>query len=92
MATKKKQPMSQPDNNGQPSGPRRWVSLIFYIIAFVLLGYYFFGDKEGQGISKDLSYTKFTAYVEADAIDKITVYDDRIVFEFRSGIEKTVQM
>ena len=76
MATKKKQPMSQPDNNGQPSGPRRWVSLIFYIIAFVLLGYYFFGDKEGQGISKDLSYTKFTAYVEADAIDKITVYDD----------------
>ena len=68
--------MSQPDNNGQPSGPRRWVSLIFYIIAFVLLGYYFFGDKEGQGISKDLSYTKFTAYVEADAIDKITVYDD----------------
>ena len=68
--------MSQPDNNGQPSGPRRWVSLIFYIIAFVLLGYYFFGNKEGQGISKDLSYTKFTAYVEADAIDKITVYDD----------------
>ncbi len=68
--------MLQPNNNGQPSGPRRWVSLIFYTLAFVLLGYYFFGNKEGQGASKELSYTKLTAYVEADAIDKITVYDD----------------
>jgi cell division protease FtsH len=76
MATKKKQPMLQSDNNGQPSGPRRWVSLIFYTLAFVLLGYYFFGNKEGQGASKELSYTKLTAYIEADAIDKITVYDD----------------
>ena len=76
MATKKKQPILQPNNNGQPSGPRRWVSLIFYTLAFVLLGYYFFGNKEGQGASKELSYTKLTAYIEADAIDKITVYDD----------------
>ena len=68
--------MLQSDNNGQPSGPRRWVSLIFYTLAFVLLGYYFFGNKEGQGASKELSYTKLTAYIEADAIDKITVYDD----------------
>ena len=76
MATKKKQPTLQPNNNGQPSGPRRWVSMLFYILAFLILGYYFFGNKEGQGVSKELSYTKFTAYVEADAIDKITVYDD----------------
>ena len=68
--------MLQPNNNGQPSGPRRWVSLIFYTLTFVLLGYYFFGNKEGQGASKELSYTKLTAYIEADAIDKITVYDD----------------
>ena len=76
MATKKRQPIPQPNNNGQPSGPRRWVSLIFYTLAFLIVGYYFFGNKEGQGASKELSYTKLTAYIEADAIDKITVYDD----------------
>ena len=76
MATKKKQPIPQQNNNDQPSGPRRWMSILFYTLAFALLGYYFFGDKENQGISKELSYTKFTAYIEADAIDKITVYDD----------------
>ena len=52
------------------------MSILFYTLAFALLGYYFFGNKENQGISKELSYTKFTAYIEADAIDKITVYDD----------------
>jgi len=76
MATKKKQPIPQQNNNDQSSGPRRWMSILFYTLAFALLGYYFFGDKENQGISKELSYTKFTAYIEADAIDKITVYDD----------------
>ena len=76
MATKKKQPTPQQNNNDQPSGPRRWMSILFYTLAFALLGYYFFGNKENQGISKELSYTKFTAYIEADAIDKITVYDD----------------
>ena len=76
MATKKKQPTLQPNNNEQPGGSRRWVSMIFYMIAFVLLGYYLFGNKEGQGASKELSYTKLTAYIEADAIEKITVYDD----------------
>ena len=74
MANNRRRPI-QPENK-QPSGPRRWISLIFYTLAFALLGYYFFGNKEGQGISKDLSYTKLTAYVEADAIEKITVYDD----------------
>ena len=76
MATKKKQPIPQQNNNDQPSGPRRWMSILFYTLAFALLGYYFFGNKENQGLSKELSYTKFTAYIEADAIDKITVYDD----------------
>ena len=76
MATKKKQPTPQQNNNDQPSGPRRWMSILFYTLAFALLGYYFFGNKENQGLSKELSYTKFTAYIEADAIDKITVYDD----------------
>ena len=73
---KKRQMPQQMNNNGQPSGPRRWLSILFYTLAFAILGYYFFGDKESKGFSKELSYTKLTAYVEADAIDKIVVYDD----------------
>ena len=67
-----------PQSGKQPSGPRRWVSILFYTFAFALIGFYFFGDKEGQGASKELSYTKLTAYVEAGAIEKIEVTDDLV--------------
>ena len=60
----------------QPGGGRRWLSLLFYTIAFALMGFYFFGDKESRGVSKELSYTKLTAYIEAGAIDKIEVTDN----------------
>ncbi|MBR4263565.1 MAG: ATP-dependent zinc metalloprotease FtsH [Paludibacteraceae bacterium] len=60
----------------QPSGPRRWLSIFFYTVAFVLIGFWLFGDKEAQGVSKELSYTKLTAYIDADAIEKVVVYDD----------------
>ena len=80
MADANKRRRLQPqieDNNNQPSGPRRWVSILFYVIAFALIGYYLFGDKETNSASKELSYTKLTAYVEADAIEKIVVLDDQ---------------
>ena len=64
------------NNNEQPSGPRRWGSILLYTIVFALLGVYFFGNDDRRGASKELSYTKLTAYIEADAVDKITVYDD----------------
>ena len=67
MADANKRRRLQPqieDNNNQPSGPRRWVSILFYVIAFALIGYYLFGDKETNSASKELSYTKLTAYVE----------------------------
>lgn len=64
------------NNNEQPSGPRRWGSILLYTIVFALLGMYFFGNDDRRGASKELSYTKLTAYIEADAVDKITVYDD----------------
>lgn len=66
----------QMNNNEQPSGPRRWGSILLYTIVFALLGIYFFGNDDRRGASKELSYTKLTAYIEADAVDKITVYDD----------------
>jgi len=74
MATKNKQPMPQ---NGQPSGPRRWLSILFYTAAFALLAFYMFGDKQDKGPNKELSYTKVTAYIDADAIEKLTIYDDQ---------------
>lgn len=51
------------------------MSILFYTAAFALLGYYMFGNKEG-GTVKELSYTKITAYIDADAIESVTVYDD----------------
>jgi len=51
------------------------LSILFYTAAFALLGYYMFGNKEG-GTVKELSYTKITAYIDADAIESVTVYDD----------------
>jgi cell division protease FtsH len=75
MAENKKQRAPQP--NKQPSGgPRRWISILFYILAFTFLGYYLFGNKDVQGASKELSYTKLTAYIDAGAVDKIDVKDD----------------
>ena len=72
----------QPDDN-EPQKPRpnRWISLLLYIVAFVLLGYWMFGEggaerAEGQ---KKLSYTQLKTYVEKDAIKSITAYDDNTV-------------
>ena len=59
----------------QPGKGRRWLSIFFYIVAFTLLGMWLFGDKEG-GSAKDLTFTKIQTYIEDDAIDRITVYDD----------------
>jgi cell division protease FtsH len=60
---------------GQPGRPRRWLSILFYTFAFALLGYYLFGDKDSAA-TKELTFTSIQAYIEADAIDRITVYDD----------------
>ena len=75
MANNTKRRMPQ---NNQPSGPRRWLSILFYTAAFVLLGYWIYGDKADKGPSKELSYTRLTAYIEVGAIDKIDVSDDLI--------------
>ena len=76
MAEKRNKPMQAPQN-GQPSGPRRWASILFYVLAFAILGYWIYGDRGDRSVSKELSYTKLTAYVEADAVDKVVVYDDQ---------------
>ena len=49
--------------------------MIFYIIAFALIGYYFFGDKDPHE-SKVISYTNLQSYIDNDIIEKIEVSDD----------------
>ncbi|MBR6829167.1 MAG: ATP-dependent metallopeptidase FtsH/Yme1/Tma family protein, partial [Paludibacteraceae bacterium] len=73
---KKRRGPQQMNNDQQPGKGRRWISLLFYTLAFAILGFYLFGDKEGNGVTKELSYTKLTAYIEVGAIDKIEVTDD----------------
>ena len=80
MAERENKQQRGPQPRGpQPSGPGRWLSIVLYTAAFVLLGYWIYGDREAGGNSKDLSYTKLTAYIEADAIDKITVSDEALL-------------
>ena len=81
---KRKQLQPQPNNsNGQNNpnnrkDPSRWRGLLttlFYIVAVFLVVSWFFGDKDSR-TNKELSYTKFTAYVESNMVEKLVVYDD----------------
>ena len=67
---------NQPRTPQQPQKPKRsrW-SWLYYIvmITLVVLLFYPFG---GRGSQKDLSYTKFQAYIDNDAVASVTVSDD----------------
>ena len=62
--------------NNQKPNRWRWVSWLLYSVAFFLLAMWMFGGDAGSTASKELSYTKFVAYIENDAVKDITVYDD----------------
>ena len=74
MAEQKPKQTKQPNKNNQQPKRSRW-SWIYYAIMIALLFFFFnpFGDKK---VDKDLSYTKFTAYIENDAVASVVVYDD----------------
>ena len=62
-------------NQKQPKKKSNW-SWIYYVLMIGFIVSLFFpigGDKTS---SKDLSYTKFTAYIENDAVASVKVYDD----------------
>lgn len=70
-------PMGNFNGGNEPQKPRRrWVSFVLYTLIFGLMGLWIFGGKEKSGGTKDLSYTKFTAYIENNAVEKLVVYDD----------------
>ncbi len=71
---KPKQPNQQPKKNQQPKRSR-W-SWLNYAIMIGLMVLFFFPVGGKDGADKDLSYTKFTAYIDDDAVASVVVYDD----------------
>ena len=65
----------RPQEQPNASPRRRWFRILFYIVLFAMLGYYFWGDKEG-GVSKEITYTELQDYIEAGAIEKVEVDDE----------------
>jgi len=65
-----------PTNPKEPSKWGRLLTTLFYVAAVFLIGMWMFGDKESSRTKKELSYTKFTAYVESNMVEKLVVYDD----------------
>ena len=62
-------------NQKQPKKKSNW-SWIYYVVMIGLMVLFFFPIGGEKTSSKDLSYTKFTAYIENDAVASVKVYDD----------------
>ena len=67
---------ANPNNPKEPSKWGRLLTTLFYVAAVFLIGMWMFGDKDSSRAKKELSYTKFTAYVESNMVEKLVVYDD----------------
>lgn len=52
----------------------RWV---YYVLLFGALAYFMYQPGKEKQTDKQLSYTQFIAYIQNDAVEKITVSDDR---------------
>ncbi|MBR5854339.1 MAG: ATP-dependent zinc metalloprotease FtsH [Paludibacteraceae bacterium] len=77
MAEQKPKQTKQPTNNQQNKKPKRSpLTWLYYAVMIGLLVFFFFPVGGEKGADKDLSYTKFTAYIDNDAVAAIKVYDD----------------
>ena len=65
---------NQPNKSQQPKRPL--IKWFYYalMVGLLLLLFNPFGEKKGS--DKDLSYTKFTSYINNDAVASVIVYDD----------------
>ena len=71
---KPKQPNPSNKQNKKPKrSPLTW---LYYALMIGLLIFFFFPIGGEKGANKDLSYTKFTAYIENNAVASVLVYDD----------------
>ena len=71
---KPKRPNQINNQNNKPKrSPLTW---LYYAVMIGLLVFFFFPMGGENAVEKDLSYTKFTAYVDNNAVASLTVYDD----------------
>ena len=79
MAEQNKRPEIR-NNRGKKNNRnifRSIVNMLFYALMFGLLGYWMFGgDKNEQAAQKELSYTKLQSYIDNNAVESLTVFDD----------------
>ena len=66
-------PKQQPNQPKQQPKKSRW-SWLYYAIMIGLMAFFLFPMEKSA--DKDLSYTKFTAYISNDAVASVIVYDD----------------
>ena len=65
----------QQNQKNQPPKRSRWSWLYYAVMVGLMLMLLFpIGGKDGA--DKDLSYTKFTAYIDNGAVASLVVYDD----------------
>jgi len=72
---KKNKKTYTPDGIG-PAPKRNW-RWVYYLLLLGVLAYFMYTPGKEKQIDKQLSYTQFTAYILNDAVEKITVKDDR---------------
>lgn len=61
--------------NQQPN-PRRWVTWVLYLFVMTGFFFYFFGQSGKENTNNEVSYTKFTTYIESNMIESMKVTDD----------------
>ncbi len=65
-------------NNNNQKPQFKWMQWLFFatLIFFVASLFMDPNSKEGRRVQKDLSYTKFQAYIEQGMVSRIVIYDD----------------
>ena len=73
---KQQKPTNQPNQPNKQPKRSRWAWL-YYVVMIGLMVLLFYPTN--GSVDKDLSYTKFTAYINNDAVASVVVYDDNTV-------------
>ena len=77
MAEQKPKQQPNKSNKNNPKQPKKpWLSWLYYALAIGLMVMFFAPVGDSRESNKNLSYTKFTAYINNDAVASVTVYDD----------------